>query len=83
MDATNPSQPTEGQISPPEAPHISNGAGDTVNTWLKNMVEQRASDLHLRAGTPLIMRVDGNLKVVDKNVLTPEMAKERSDLKPE
>src|SRR5690349_19079572 len=51
-------------------------ADQVINTILKMMVEKRASDLHLRAGTPLILRIDGNLVALDKMVISPELARE-------
>ncbi len=43
---------------------------------LKMMVEKRASDLHIRAGTPIILRVDGNLINIDSTNISPELARE-------
>jgi Tfp pilus assembly pilus retraction ATPase PilT len=38
-------------------------AGDEPNAaaLLRRMVEQKASDLHLKAGSPPVLRIDGEL----------------------
>ncbi|AEB10997.1 type IV pilus twitching motility protein PilT [Marinithermus hydrothermalis] len=43
----------------------------TVVEMLKAMVQQRASDIHLHAGAPPTMRVDGKLKPFTNKALTP------------
>jgi twitching motility protein PilT len=41
--------------------------------WLEALVAARGSDLHLKAGSPPRIRVDGRLIAIDGPVLTPEM----------
>ena len=47
-----------------------------IDTLLKGMMERKASDLHLTAGSPPIYRVHGKLIPVDHPPLTPEQAHE-------
>ena len=42
--------------------------------WMEALVAAKGSDLHLKAGSPPRMRVDGRLVVLDGPALTPEMA---------
>jgi twitching motility protein PilT len=51
-------------------------ADQLIANVLKMMVEKRASDLHLRAGTPLILRIDGNLIPLEKSLVSPDLARE-------
>lgn len=51
-------------------------ADHLINKVLRTMVEKRASDLHLRAGTPLILRIDGYLIPLEKSVISPDLARE-------
>ncbi len=51
-------------------------AAELIHELLKAMVDQRASDLHLRSGTPPIYRVDGDLVHTDKHVISPELTKD-------
>jgi twitching motility protein PilT len=44
----------------------------TLREMLEAMVQARASDVHLQAGAPPIMRVDGKLVPVEEKKLTPE-----------
>ena len=39
----------------------------TIDTWIGQAMAQRASDIHLRSGSPPMMRVDGDL-----HALSPE-----------
>ena len=41
---------------------------------LKEMIERKASDLHLRSGGPAVIRVDGELKALDKVTSIEEIA---------
>ena len=41
--------------------------------WLEALVAARGSDLHLKAGSPPRIRVDGRLIAIDGPTLTPEM----------
>ena len=43
-----------------------------LKALLKEMVPLRASDLHIKAGSPPIYRIDGELKRTDLQSLTPE-----------
>jgi len=43
-----------------------------LNLMLHNMVEYSASDLHIRAGAPPLMRVEGLLQPVEHAVITPQ-----------
>jgi twitching motility protein PilT len=47
-----------------------------IDELLQIMVERVASDLHLKAGSPPVIRVDGELCVLDGPALTPEDTKE-------
>ena len=40
----------------------------TLDELLLNMVEANASDLHLKAGSPPVMRVDGELQPLELRV---------------
>ena len=40
-----------------------------INTLLRLTQEKGASDLHLTAGKPPVLRIDGNLTLTDKEVL--------------
>lgn len=59
-----------------------------LKTLLEKMVKDNASDLHLKAGTPPILRIDGKLVVVKDEPLSPDelrrialkiMSKEQQD----
>ncbi len=43
-----------------------------LNKLLKEMIERRASDLHLKTGSPPMMRIDGNLYPASHTILTPD-----------
>ncbi|MCL6106094.1 MAG: PilT/PilU family type 4a pilus ATPase [Actinobacteria bacterium] len=47
-----------------------------MNELLQAMVQKGASDLHLKAGSPAIMRVDGELYELDDASISPEDMKE-------
>ena len=47
-----------------------------VNDLLQTMVQRGASDLHLKAGSPPVIRVDGELYLLDEQPITPEEMKE-------
>jgi twitching motility protein PilT len=47
-----------------------------VARLLNGMVEKRASDLHIRTGTPPIYRIDGNLTPLDNSKFSAEQAKD-------
>ncbi len=49
-----------------------------INSLLNLMVERKASDLHISAGTPIQVRIDEKLVQIDSRVLTPEESKELS-----
>jgi Tfp pilus assembly pilus retraction ATPase PilT len=42
--------------------------------WMEALVAAKGSDLHLKAGSPPRMRVDGRLVVLDGPTLTPDVA---------
>jgi twitching motility protein PilT len=44
----------------------------TLKTLLEDMIQRRASDLHLTAGVPPEFRVDGSITPSEYDVLTPE-----------
>lgn len=44
-----------------------------IDELLKIMVERKASDLHLKAGSPPILRIDGILTPLEMERLTPEV----------
>jgi len=47
-----------------------------IKGMLKDMMEKRASDMHITANSPIHLRIDEKLFPVDKKILTPEDAKE-------
>jgi len=47
-----------------------------IDELLKEMVERNASDLHLKAGSPPVLRIDGELTLLDDPPLTPEDTKD-------
>ena len=63
---------------PPLSSQKTNGKRieDYVNSILKGMIDRRASDLHIRAGSPIIYRVDGHLVPVDKTPVSADSVKE-------
>jgi twitching motility protein PilT len=48
----------------------------TVDELLNEMVSRTASDLHIKAGSPPVVRVDGELHLLDEPVLSPEDTKD-------
>ena len=44
----------------------------TIDTWIGHAMAQRASDIHLRAGAPPMMRLDGDLHALDPQCVTSE-----------
>ena len=48
----------------------------TVDELLHEMVTRTASDLHIKAGSPPVVRVDGDLHLLDEPVLSPEDTKD-------
>jgi len=59
-----------------------------LKSLLEKMVKDNASDLHLKAGTPPILRIDGRLVVLKEEPLSPDelrrialkiMSKEQQD----
>jgi len=61
---------------PNDSHKLAEQAQELVTSVLKTMVEKRASDLHVRAGNPLISRIDGNLVPIDKTIMTPDLVRE-------
>lgn len=51
------------------------GSSDEIdlNALLREMIERRASDLHLKAGSPPMMRIDGALYPASYTILTPDI----------
>ena len=47
----------------------------SLRELLEMMTEKNASDLHLTAGVPPVVRIDGKLVKLEMDVLTPEMTK--------
>lgn len=47
-----------------------------INELLQVMVQRGASDLHLKAGSPPVIRVDGELYLLDEKAITPEEMKD-------
>jgi twitching motility protein PilT len=47
-----------------------------IDELLRIMVDKGASDLHLKAGSPPVVRVDGELYMLDENKVTPDGMKE-------
>lgn len=54
------------------AAEVSNGQYP-IDDILKDMVKRRASDLHMTAGEPIAMRVDGEIERIGTARVTPEM----------
>lgn len=50
--------------------------GQTLQEFLKKIVAEKASDLHIGAGMPPMLRVDGSLKPLTDEILTPERSQE-------
>jgi twitching motility protein PilT len=48
----------------------------TINDLLKLLFEKNASDLHLTAGSPPVLRIDGDIVPVELEKLTPEVCQE-------
>lgn len=42
-----------------------------VNTYLRRLVDENASDLHFKVGTPPVLRVNGQLLILEGNRLSP------------
>ena len=49
-----------------------------VNELLKVMVRRGASDLHLKAGSPPVIRVDGELYLLEEEPVTPDQMKDHA-----
>jgi len=47
-----------------------------IDDLLREMMARKASDLHIKAGSPPVMRVDGELLPMDEPPLTPEDTKD-------
>jgi twitching motility protein PilT len=47
-----------------------------IEDLLRIMIERQASDLHIKAGSPPVIRVDGELHVLDGEPLVPDDTKE-------
>jgi twitching motility protein PilT len=52
-------------MSPPS------GQPPQIDRWLRELVQRKASDLHLAAGRPPLLRLDGSLVVLEPTVLDP------------
>ncbi len=80
MDASNAEKKIEPATVPAATPAAASAhhekAEALVTRLLISMVERRASDLHIRTGTPPIYRVDGNLVSATEDRFTPEQARE-------
>jgi len=48
----------------------------TVDELLHEMVSRNASDLHIKAGSPPVVRIDGELHLLDEPPLSPEDTKD-------
>jgi len=46
-----------------------------LKTLLEKMVKDGASDLHLKAGTPPILRIDGKLQILKEEPMSPDELK--------
>ena len=75
MDAPNP-RPTPERPSNGEEKPLGERAVELLQELLKGMVEARASDLHIRAGSAPIFRVDGNLTHIGSKPLGADLTKE-------
>ena len=65
--------PTAAGVSgAPGAPGAPAAAAYNYKVVLQQMVQQNASDLHLKVGRPPTIRIDGELKALDMPALRPE-----------
>lgn len=49
---------------------------NNIDELLRIAIENNASDLHISVGYPPIMRIDGTLKNINENIITPQDAEE-------
>ena len=71
--------PVSEQVQPPPAelpPLVGTGPDGkpTIEDMLKYIVDVKASDLHLKAGSPPTIRVSGNLQPLDSPMVMPDVA---------
>jgi len=45
-----------------------------INDLLKKVILDKASDLHISTGSPIMMRVHGSMKKIDENLISKEVA---------
>src|SRR4051812_33189552 len=56
------------------APVEGEGIVAEFNAWLRQLVQEEGSDLHVKVGSAPLLRVDGRLRRLDRQPLTPEEA---------
>jgi twitching motility protein PilT len=69
---TQPMSEVEGS-SPPGIPPAASAPGDVLkefSTWLRFVVSEGGSDLHVKVGSPPMIRYDGRLKRLDREALS-------------
>ena len=59
-----------------EAPSTPKESTQKIDELLRYAIQQNASDLHITAGYPPIVRIDGELREVSDSIITPEEAEE-------
>ena len=64
------------KYDPERAPNLRGGHVKQINELLEEILAHNASDLHLKAGSPPVMRVDGELELMDDVAFTPEDTKD-------
>ncbi len=75
--AKNLSQPIDVDGDGQTAPAIVKMADTTkIDEMLRYAIEHNASDLHITAGYPPIVRIDGELMEISESIITPEEAEE-------
>ena len=57
---------------PSQKGSVSNGS-NPIDNYLKEMVQAKASDIHLTVGQPIIFRKSGDVERVGNEMLTPEL----------
>src|SRR5262245_64637806 len=67
-----PNDPPEFELAPESAPSPRGAAEPEVNKLFRMVMKHEASDLHLKAGQPPMMRLRGDIRRVDMRPLTQE-----------
>ncbi|MEX2102150.1 MAG: ATPase, T2SS/T4P/T4SS family, partial [Actinomycetota bacterium] len=51
---------------------MGDGVPGEFSSWLKQVADLEGSDLHVKVGSPPMLRIDGRLRKIDRTALTPE-----------